>query len=310
MGTDRVIGRFRGNKKGPLLIVVGGMHGNEPAGVEAIEFMARMLEVEPITNPNFSFRGNFLGLRGNTKALVKKQRFIESDLNRMWTEENVNRILSSDNLGAEEEELKELYTVIQNEINQCQPEKVVLMDLHTTTAMGGIFSIPTDDPESEKIALETHAPVIRGFLKSIKGTTLHFFNKNRFGVPTTAFCFESGQHQESLSVNRAIAAITNCMRTIGCVNAEDVENRHDHILISYSRSLPKKAQLKQVHSIMDGDGFKMRDGYENFQPIKKGEVIADDRNGPISADYDGLILMPLYQSQGEDGFFIIEATAY
>ena len=77
--------------------------------------------------------------------------------------------------------------------------------------------------------------------------------------------FESGQHDDPLSVNRAIAAIINCLRTIGCVRAEDVENRHDALLIESSRHLPKVAELIMCHRIKPGDDFVMRPGYENFQ---------------------------------------------
>ncbi len=306
---ERVLGRFKGDKNGPLLIVIGAMHGNEPAGIKAIEFMVRMLEVEPFTNPNFSYSGSFLGMRGNIKASEENKRFIKQDLNRLWTEDNVERILKEDNLGPEEQELLDIYRTIAKEVSLRQPTKVVLMDLHTTTAKGGIFSIPTDDPESQRIASELHAPVIKGFLKGVKGTLLHYYTKPRFDIPCTAVCFESGQHEEDLSVNRAIAAITNCMRSLRSVNAEDVENRHDHLLITYSDGLPKSASLKKVHPINPGDGFKMKPGYKNFQPIKKGEVLAEDKNGEITAPFDGLILMPLYQPLGDDGFFIIdEAT--
>ena len=122
-------------------------------------------------------------------------------------------------------------------------------------------------------------------------------------VPVT---FESGQHDDHLSVNRAIAAITNCMRTIGCVRADDVENRHDDLLIEYSKNLPKVAKLIATHRILKEDGFEMKPGFLNFQEIKKGEVLAHDNHGDIQAVANGHILMPLYQSQGEDGFFLIK----
>jgi len=46
--------------------------------------------------------------------------------------------------------------------------------------------------------------------------------------------------------------------------------------------------------------------YANFDPVTKGELLAYDRHGEIRAKFDGLILMPLYQKQGNDGFFIIK----
>ncbi len=308
MKLDRIIGTYTGEEKGPMLIVFGGMHGNEPAGVNALEIMFDMLEREPITNPAFTFKGKMIGLRGNIRAMQQGKRFINKDLNRQWIPENIQRIKTAtiEDLDAEDLEIKENLEVIEKAIEDYQPEKLVVLDLHTTTAFGGIFSIPTQDPESVRIAVELHAPVIKGLLKGIKGTSLHYFNNDNFEPETVAVCFESGQHNEDLSVNRAIAALTNCMRTIGCVNAKHIENRHDSLLQEYSKGLPKISDLIMVHDIQPNDNFVMAPGYKNFQKVSKGEVLAHDRKGTIEAVDDGLILMPLYQAQGDDGFFLIK----
>ncbi|MEM1124856.1 MAG: succinylglutamate desuccinylase/aspartoacylase family protein, partial [Bacteroidota bacterium] len=307
---ERIIGRYEGAKKGPLLICLGSVHGNEPAGMKALELMFKMLEVEPITNPKFTFRGRLLGLRGNLRAIRAGKRFLEKDLNRHWTIENVERIRKADlpTLVAEDLEVRELLAVIESEIKNYQPSKVVLLDLHTTTAYGGIFTVVTDDLESLQIGVELHAPVIQGLFNGVQGTILQYFNRQNVGVPIVGVCFESGQHQEELSINRAIAAITNCMRTIGCVRAEDVENQHDKLLIEFSKGLPKVSKLSKTHSILPTDEFVMRPGYKNFQKVKAGEIVADDKYGEIIIENDSLLLMPLYQKQGSDGFFLIEST--
>jgi len=291
-----------------LLIVFGAMHGNEPAGVKALDLMFKMLEVEPITNPDFHFCGKLVGLVGNLRAREKGVRYINRDLNRQWTPENVTRIQSSklEDLDEEDLEIKELLEVVHHEIKTYQPEKLIFLDLHTTTAFGGIFSIPQETEESIRIAVELHAPVIRGLLKGVKGTTLHYFNNENFKPDTVAVTFESGQHDEQLSVNRAIAALTNCMRTIGCVEELHVENRHDSILIEYSKGLPKIAELITTHQILPDDNFVMAPNYKNFQKVKKGDVLAFDKKGEITAPEDSLILMPLYQKQGDDGFFLVK----
>ena len=309
MKMNRIIGKYNGKEKGPLLICIGGIHGNEPAGVQALEILFKLLELEPENNPGFSFCGRFIGLRGNLKAIHQKVRYIKQDLNRLWTSENVALFKATPNtqLGPEEEELKDLIQTIEQEIASYKPTKIVILDLHTTTAFGGIFSIATDDPESVRIAVELHAPVIKGMLEGINGTTLHYFTTENMGYETTSVVFESGQHDETLSVNRAIAAIINCMRTIGCVKAEDVENRHDTLLIEHSRGLPKVLSLLHCHQINEGDNFVMMPDFKNFQYIPKGNLLAHDKHGPIHAPEGGYLLMPLYQKKGDDGFFIIKA---
>lgn len=304
---QRIIGRYNGTESGPLLVCLAGIHGNEPAGIHALELMLKMLEVEPITNPNFYFKGRLLGLRGNLQAIQAGKRFIQKDLNRLWTPETVAKCKRFDasQLSPEEQEIKALLAIIEAEIEDYQPDRLILLDLHTTTATGGIFTVATDEEESVRIGIELHAPVVKGLLSGIQGTTLHYFNNRNFSPETVAVCFESGQHNEPLSVNRAIAAITNCMRTIGCVKAEHVENRHDELLIQYSKNLPKVTELINYHTILEGDQFEMIPGYLNFQAVKKGEVLARDKRGPIAASSDGYVLMPLYQKQGDDGFFLV-----
>ena len=284
------------------------MHGNEPAGVEALSVMFKMLEVEPETNPDFVFKGRMIGLIGHLEAFKKNKRFINKDLNRQWKPHIVESVINSNGypLGPEESQIRDIIHIVHKEIEEYQPEKIVVLDLHTTSSYGGIFTIATDDPDSLNIAIELHAPVIKGMLNGIEGTSLHYFNTENMGIPTTAVCFESGQHREDLSINRAIAAITNCMRTIGCVDAEHVENKHDKILIEYSKNLPKVANLISRHAVLPTDDFKMLPNYNNFQIVEKGEIIATDKKGSIAAIEDSLILMPLYQKQGEDGFFLVQ----
>ena len=274
--------------------------------------MFKMLEVEPLANPSFTFKGRLLGLRGNVRASREGLRYLEKDLNRLMTAEHVARIrqIPLEELDPEDLELLELLDTIDREIEDYRPERLVFLDIHTTTAYGGIFSIATDDPESLRIAVELHAPVITGMLKGIKGTSLHYFNNEHYALPTVAVVFEAGQHEEPLSVNRAIAALTNCMRTIGCVRGEDVENRHDSLLIEYSKGLPKVAELITTHPIRPGDEFRMLPNYRNFQPVRKGELLAQDVHGQIHAPEDGLILMPLYQQKGDDGFFLVRRIEY
>ena len=308
MSHKRIIGRYTGEEKGPLLIVFGQMHGNEPAGTKAIDLMLKMLEVEPITNPEFVYRGRMLGLIGNRKAAKKGIRFIEKDLNRCWTQKNIDRILgkNKNELKPEEQEIKELINIIKKEVEEYNPDKVYVLDLHTTSSNGGIFTIVPDLPESIRIAMELNAPVVLGMLEGVKGTSTEYFDEKALGVPTVSLTFESGNHHDILSVNRAIAAMTNLMGIIGHIDPRHVENRHNVLLNEYSKNLPKLSKLVYKHSIGSTDGFIMKKGYKNFQPIIKGELLASDSKGKILSPANGRILMPLYQTQGEDGFFIIK----
>lgn len=307
---NRVIGEYIGTTGGPLLIIFGAMHGNEPAGVKAIDLALKMLEVEPIKNPDFKYYGTMLGLIGNLSAYKNGERFINKDLNRCWLKDDIHKMGTEKTLSAEEEEMNEVLSIVKKSIAKHVPSKVIFLDLHTTSSDGGIFSIVGDGQASLNIAKQIHAPVILGMLEGLRGTTLHYFTEENINYKTAALTFESGQHEDPLSVNRAIAAIITCMRTIESVKPTDVENQHDSILKRYSENLPEVARLLYNHRIVQGDEFKMKEGYQNFQKVSLGETLAIDSQGEIKAKNDGMILMPLYQKKGEDGFFIIKEVVH
>jgi len=268
-----------------------------------------MLEVEPITNPDFKYHGTILGIIGNIKAYKQGKRYINRDINRMWSDELVQKIKLSkpEDLDGEEIEIFEILGVIGQETLSGKYQKMILLDLHTTSSEGGIFSITTEDTESIRIASALHAPVVKGLLKGISGTSLHYFCTKNIGIDSTALAFEAGQHEDPKSVNRTIAAIINCMRSIGAVNKHDVENIHDELLLNYSNNLPPLVNVIDKYTVKDNSKWLMKPGYTHFKSIQKGELLANDINGPVFAAHDGLILMPLYQAQGSDGFFIVEA---
>ena len=305
---SRLIGKYGGHGGGPMLVCIGGMHGNEPAGVEALEHVYNLLSVEHVANPDFRFNGTFLALRGNLLALSKGCRFVEEDLNRSLIKENVDRILSrpKTELRNEELELYELISTINDEIERCDPERVVVLDLHTTTATGGIFVLTSSDEESIRIGTAMNAPVITGFSENLPGTTMSYFRPENFDLPVTTVVFEGGQHTERLSVNRIIAAVMNCLGTLGCIDLDRVENRYNYLLREYSQGLPKVARLVFRYNVEDTDSFEMLPDFQNFMPVEAGSVLAYEQGKPIASPCNGRIIMPKYQRQGVDGFFIIE----
>ena len=305
---NRIIGTYNGHSDGPMLLCIGAIHGNEPAGIEAIKKLIEMLNAEPDKNPDFHYAGNFIGVIGNIKALESNHRYIDKDLNRLLDPTTIKEVQNKkpDERNAEEKELLELTATIIELLDQYKPEKLVVLDLHTTSAKGGIFALPSEFADSIEIAKHLHAPVIRGFIGGIKGTSLHYFTTANIGIPTTAVVFEAGQHENPHSEDRCIAAIINCMRTIGCVKESDVESRHDEILQEFSRYLPPVSFLSAAYKISPEEEFSMQPGYVNFQLIEEGELLAYNKYGEIRAPMEGRILMPLYQNKGEDGFFIIK----
>lgn len=303
----RVLGRFDGVERGPLLIAIGAMHGNEPAGVLAIERAFELLAHERAFRPAFAYRGRFVGLTGNRAALAMGRRFLRHDLNRWLDPERIEALRARGaELSAEDAEALALTDAVRAEVADYDPAHVVVIDLHTTTADGGFFSIVNDSPGGRAIALDLHAPVILGMLGGLRDTTLHYFTTAQFGRPVTSLVFESGSHADPGSLTRAVSALVNAMRSIGSVHPRDVEQRHNDALLAAAEGLPALVRFRYAHGITAADRFRMRPGYVNFDPVTEGEVLADDVRGEVRSPLTGRILMPLYQAQGEDGFFLVE----
>ncbi|MFT6149529.1 MAG: succinylglutamate desuccinylase [Saprospiraceae bacterium] len=305
---ERIIDSYTEGKYGPLLIVLGAMHGNESAGVEAIKQVFKLIYDEPKNNPDFHFSGKMIGIIGNLKAYIKGVRFIDKDINRSLLDNHVEWIFETpeEMLDAEDQEIKSILTLIQEQIKLYNPSKLYILDIHTTSAQGGIFSIPSDDYESIQIALDIHAPVVQGMLDGIRGTTLHFFNAENMGIETTAVTFEAGEHYDLVSITNATSALINCLRAIGCVEHKNIEEKHNNWLYQMSKDLPTKTRLIFRQDVKPEDNFQMMPNFKNFQLVEAGTLLAKNKNGEIRAKETARVLMPLYQPQGEDGFFLVK----
>ncbi|MGB1206147.1 MAG: succinylglutamate desuccinylase/aspartoacylase family protein [Chitinophagales bacterium] len=303
----RLLGLHKGQKDGPFFVVMAAIHGNEAAGIYALKRVFRQLKTL-----NVPFCGHFLGLTGNVRAVKQQKRFIDVDLNRQWDKEKTELIFNTPTHAlemSEELEQKELlnrFYKYRNEFKEHYHNRnMVLLDLHTFSAKkGGAYSIATKNGESQHWAARLNVPTIIGLETVIKGTTMHFFND----FDMTSFCFEAGQHDDPLAVDRMESALWLTLCNIGCINKKDVPNydAHYRLLHKIGENLPQIVEFSYRHAIVPSDNFEMKKGYTNFMTVKKGEILATDKNGVVCSPVDGMILMPLYQKQGEDGFFIVK----
>ena len=293
---DRVIGRF-GPKSGPTLVVVSGLHGNEPAGVRASQRVR-----EALTRSGTPLHGELVLLLGNVAAFHEGQRYVERDLNRAWTAEQIRSLQERPAEGVEDREQRDLLETLDEVLAEAEGE-VYLLDLHTTSASGAAFSAVADGLQNRRVALALPVPLVLGLEEMVEGT-LHDYMGGR-GVITVAF--ESGQHDEPRAVDRAEAAVWIAMAATGIARSEELP-QYPSALESLRRDsldLPRAVEMRYRHAVAPDDDFRMRPGFRNFQRVRKGEVVAVDRHGDVVAPETGRILMPLYQAKGADGFFLV-----
>ena len=104
-----LIGAIRGCDAGPTLIFLGGIHGNEPAGVLACKRAISLLKQK-----RSALRGEVVFLAGNTRALIKGSRYVDADLNRQWASDRLPAIESRRSSASESLEKQELLTELEN----------------------------------------------------------------------------------------------------------------------------------------------------------------------------------------------------
>jgi succinylglutamate desuccinylase len=292
--------RFSGDEPGPLVIISGGIHGNEIAGLKALERIKKDLK-----NCQGKFKGTFIGIRGNLESIKKGIRYQDTDLNRIWTQKYIDTLSDKANLNAEDNELLGILEFVNNEIEDFphKDEEIIFLDLHTTSANNGVFSIVPSDIKDHPIPSALDAPVILGLADKLQGTAIKYFAEK--GV--ISFAFEAGYHESPDAIDNLEAATWHTLHHSGFLKAKDHPNfkTANERLKEVSKHLPKFVDLIYHHIIKKDDGFEMVPGINNFQEIKKNQVLAYDKNGPIKAPKDCLILMPLYQDQGCDGFFLV-----
>ena len=197
--VDRVLGRIRGTERGPTLLCVGGLHGNEPAGVRALERVLRALKAR-----SRHMSGEFVALAGNRAALAAGHRFMDRDLNRAWTPERIWRLANKGAVRGEVEDREqiELLDAIEEVVEKARGA-VYALDLHTTSGFGGAFSTFGDTLPNRDFAAQIPVPMVLGLEELVEGTLLGFLASH--GLVTVAF--ESGQHDEPRAVDRAEAGI-------------------------------------------------------------------------------------------------------
>ena len=290
----RVIARIAGETAGPTLLVIGGMHGNEPAGLAAADAVIGSLEPRAV-------RGEVISLVGNARALAARRRYVEQDLNRMWLPE---RVATARGIGPfahdEQAELAELADEIDRVLARARGP-VFALDLHTTSATGVPFAVVGATPAHHAFARELPLPGIVGLEEVLDGVLTRYLS----GLGCVTIAIEGGQTDSPATAANLEAVIQIALVASGVVAADAIPElaAARAVLADARGDLPPMIEVVSRRAITPDDGFRMEPGFANIQRTTSGTLIARDATSEIRAPFDGLVLLPLYQAQGSDGFF-------
>ncbi|EMR01496.1 succinylglutamate desuccinylase/aspartoacylase family protein [Cesiribacter andamanensis] len=300
--VDRYIGRLEGTLPGPSVVFTAGMHGNEPSGVFALRRMLDWLQANAVP-----LRGKVYALAGNLWALQRQERYHRQDLNRLWTVGRIQR-LQQGQLLAEDEDARQqqaLWGCLQ-QILQQDKGPFYFMDLHTTSCETIPFLLLNDSLLNRRFTAQYPLPMILGIEEYLEGPLLSYINELGY----VAFGFEAGQHDDLSSIENHQAFSMLSLVFAGCLKGGDIPFAHYWgILAKHTRGVSDFWEIFFRYRIREGEQFAMVPGYVNFQKVHKGQQLASSNGRPIRADRTARVFMPLYQSQGSEGFFAIRKVA-
>lgn len=292
--------RFLGRVGGPglRLLVLGALHGNEPDGVIALQSVFAAVEREEL-----QLGGSVTGLLGNRRAYNRGLRYLERDLNRGW----------GDASEPEDEtalERRELRVAIEAEVQAAKDagEELLVLDLHSTSGPGAPFAIPPPGGAQGLIerALDASGlPQVAGLAERIDSALLSWLQLR----DVACLVMEGGQAdrpETSLNLEAALWRVMGDL--LGLPNARAVCAEAEEQLARATVGLPAHLEVSYVHETTTSSRFIMDRPqgrpFVGFQAVAEGELLAQDEGGPITAPFDGYLLMPLYQGQGREGFFL------
>ena len=295
----RLLGTIEGAGKDRHAVYFAGIHGNEPAGIVALDRV-----MNTIRNQKIPFFGKFWAVEGNLPALRQNIRFVDKDLNRIWfTEINDEKKLSDDL--EEVRQKNEIIDEIKNIMSEVETE-VFFFDLHTTSSQSIPFLSISDTLRNREIVENIPVPLILGLEEQMEGTLFNFFSE--LGI--SMLLFEAGQHSLVSSVDCHEAFIWLTLVELGFIKSKDFPVVEFYELLAKEDVYDKHIfELNYKYTLEKDLDFTMIPGFVNFQKVKKGQVLAHESGLPVKARNTGRVFMPLYQKQGLEGFFIISEVS-
>lgn len=283
------------------MIFLCGIHGNENAGV-----FAALDVLEKLRKRNTRFRGSAVAIAGNLPALHENKRYIDTDLNRIWSGERLfilrKGISDSETTISEFREQEEIFEVIKEEcIRSSGP--VFMIDLHTTSAESIPFIFISDTIRNREFVKKIPLPVILGVEEILDSTLLNF--ANHLGI--VCFGLEAGSHYSVSSYENTVSVIWITLQRSDCIDGKgswSIKHNYNY-LRKAAGGITDYYQLRYRYGIAEDEQFVMKPGFVNFEDISKGQYLAESKKEKVFSPENGKILMPLYQKQGNDGFYIV-----
>jgi succinylglutamate desuccinylase len=248
---------FDTKKDGPNLVVMAGVHGDEPCGVVALK--------EAMTKYTIA-RGRITWIIGSPEAVAYSRREYQTNLNRMFR---------PDSLLSDFE--KQTYEYVRSrELMPILAEADALLDIHSSTTPDTTPFIICEPQSYQTASLLPATIVVSGIdLLHPTGTDAYVNQMGGQGI-----CIECGNHNDPKAVAVANEAIEKFLCVFGVIQPKEPLSPVAQRYIKADKIYKNKSE------------FILAKDFSEFAQIKQGEVIGYDGGRPISGKREGVILFP------------------
>ncbi len=256
---------IEGKHKGPRVVILGSVHGNERVGAAVVQTLARELKPEDVF-------GTVELVVGNPRAYEKDIRFTGFDLNRLFGSAMPEGVSAG---AYEVQRAVELKTCIEG--------ADYLLDIHSTIKPSVPFVYMENTPEHRRLAALFGTPYIVSAEPEFRPRDLvsstDTYVDAHGGVGLT---YESGWHKDE-------AYDTVLDRTRRFLDELKVAPYYAPQL---SKSPPALHLIIYGDIIPSSPQFSFAADYSNFDRVPAGSVIAHDGETAITAQEDSFIVFP------------------
>lgn len=302
--NQREIGRYGAQHagSGTTVVIIAGMHGNEPTGIQAAERVIATLKLEQPSG----FNGQMIALRGNLPALShpnEDARYIAHDLNRLFTDAQIALPSST---SPEHAQMQELLADLRSIRAHCK--HLIVIDLHTTSSHMPPVVVLEDSIPTRRLARHMPLPIYLGFEEELHGLLIDRMT-NEMGA--IAMVVEGGQHRDLNAVDVHEAVIWTMLDAAGVLPTSALHHSRDPKRVLHQAAGDDRGEIFDIrhhHAIVHPD-FEICEAMGPGSKVKRDvTIIATEGGKAVTSPMNGMVFMPNMQSHkrpGDDGFFIV-----
>lgn len=268
LNKDNTVKILKGKENGPVVTICGCIHGDEKIGLSILNWLIDTIHTQKL-------KGELRLIFGNPEAYDNNTRFIDTDLNRLFTPQSLDHIHKKNETQRNNEEKRAAY------ISQFFEDTDYLLDIHATGK-------PTKYPFAFCASSDAHLEIARVF--NVDYIIVEEINTNMSDGPTDTYVDSKGG-----------LGITIEAGWLGDKNLEhnlqnDVMAYLNEIGI-YPYDMPTHQKAPKTLSIFHeiiahSDNFEFLSSFENFHMFQRDDIIAHDKDISVKAPQDCFLIFP------------------